>query len=116
MFRAGGIFFSIRNLRGMWTPGSGVGILFGRIGKCLIALECWELGRFLRFFLGKRKEYRCRVFKNLMSFCKGHGVNARDRRASKLSSASIQEHFDSSMAASHLDFIKSYFSNPEIIL
>ena len=76
-------------------------------------LGAWEISK---GFLGKRKEYRCRVFKNLMSFCKGHGVNARDRRASKLSSASIQGQFDSSTVASHLDFIKSDFSNPEIIL
>ena len=76
-------------------------------------VDAWEM---LKEFLGKRKEYMCRGFKNLMSVCKGHGVNTRAGRASKVSSASIQGQFDSSMVASHLDFIKSYFSNPEMIL
>ena len=76
-------------------------------------LGAWEM---FRGSWGERKECRGRVFKNLMSVCKGHGVNTRDRSVSKLSSASIQGQFDSSMVASHLDFIKSYFSNPEIIL
>lgn len=48
--------------------GSGVGVLNGRIGKCLLALECWELGRFKGPW-GERKECRGRVFKNLMSVC-----------------------------------------------
>ena len=47
--------------------------------------------------MGKRKEYICRGFKNLMSVCKGHGVNTSAGRASEVSSASIQGQFDSSM-------------------
>ena len=81
------ILFNIRHLRGFWL-------------QAVEGLECGQLGGCWWCFR--------EILKNKLGFIRG---NVRTVR--RMSSASVE---DWEGAESHLDFVKSYFSDPEMVL